>query len=284
MKPLSYAVAGEFTLIPACCLHYPEGEVGLIKKFVDRVKSDPSVRVILMGDMLDQDRTHRRKYRRGYVEDENSVASHDDRHNRTDVEALASILQPIREQIWGVLQGNHYYQYTSGVTSDQYLCELLDVPYCGPVGVFRIAVSVSGGSSRNLKIWCHHSGGSTGGRTLGGSVNALLRQENSWDMDIFLIGHDHRRICWRESTLGLSDRGEPTVFERTKVFARVGAFLKTYKHESCIPTKALHTPGYGEKAAYRPADLGWVEIGVKLKRSHGEPTRFAYDLLVPDCQ
>lgn len=284
MKPLAYEVDGEFTLIPGCCLHYPEGEIGLIKKFVERVRSDPSARVILMGDMLDQDRTHRRKYRRGYVDDENSVHSHDDRHNRKDVEDLAQLLAPIRAQVFGVLQGNHYYQYASGVTSDQYLCELLDVPYCGPVGVFRIAMRVSGGSSRNLKIWSHHSGGSTGGRTLGGSVNALLRQENSWNADIYLIGHDHRRICWRESVLDISDRGTPAVYERTRVFGRAGAFLKTFKHEDCIPKKSLHTPGYGEKAAYRPADLGWVEIGVRLKRSHGLPTRFAYDLRVPDCQ
>jgi hypothetical protein len=283
MRPLAYEMEGDFTLIPGCCLHYPEGEKGLIQKFVARVAGDPWCRVILMGDMIDQDRTHRRKYRRGYVEDENSVASHDDRHNRSDVEALARLLAPIRSQIWGVLQGNHYYQYASGVTSDQYLCELLDVPYCGPVGVFRITVATKG-DHRNLKIWSHHSGGSTGGRTLGGSVNALLRQENSWDADIFLLGHDHRRICWRESSLTLTEKGDPQVIERTKVFARVGAFLKTYKHEGCIPKKSIHIPGYGEKAAYRPADLGWVEIGVTLKRHHRSPTRFAYDLRVPDCQ
>jgi len=286
VKPLAYEVEGNFTLIPGCCLHYPEGEVGLIRKFVERVQADPSVRVILMGDMLDQDRTHRRKYRKGYVEDENSVALHDDRHNRKDVEELAALLRPIAPQIWGVLQGNHYYQYASGVTSDQYLCDLLNVPYCGPVGVFRVAVSVPGTSrsSRNLKIWSHHSGGSSGGRTLGGSVNGLLRQENSWDADIYLMGHDHRRVCWRESSLGISDKGDPVVYERTRVFGRVGAFLKTYKHERCIPKKSLHTPGYGEKAAYRPADLGWIEIGVRLKKGHRGPTRFAFDLRVPDCQ
>lgn len=115
-------------------------------------------------------------------------------------------------------------------------------------------------------------------------MNALLRQENSWDADIYLLGHDHRRIAWRESVLSISDRGEPVVYERTRVFARVGAMLKTYKHEDCIPKKSPHIPGYGEEAAYRPADLGWVEIGVELKRSYNAPTRFAYDLRVPDCQ
>ena len=288
MKPLAYEErSGEFTLIPACCLHFPEGEISLIEKFVKRVESDPKARVILLGDSMDQERTHRRKHRKSYVDDESSMST-DDRHNRRDVEELAHILNPISDRIWGVLQGNHYYQYSSGVTSDQYLCQLLEVPYCGPVGLFRIAVGGGGkggaNSSRNLKIWCHHSGGSMGGRTLGGSVNALLRQENSWDVDMYLIGHDHRRVCWRESTMGLTDQGPPKILERTRVFARVGAFLKTYKHETCIPKKSVHIPGYGENAAYRPSDLGWVEIGVKLKKPHRDPSRFGFDLRVPDVQ
>lgn len=283
MKPLHYDVGSDITLIPGCCFHYPEGEVGLLEKFVQRVQQLPEARVILLGDMMDQERTHRRKHRKTYVDDESSMST-DDRHNRRDVEELAHILTPIADRIWGVLQGNHYYEYSSGETSDQYLCQLLDVPYCGPVGVFRIAMSSPGGSSKNLKIWTHHSGGTMGGRTLGGSVNALLRQENSWDADVYLIGHDHRRIAWRESQLGITDRGEPKVIERTKVFARVGAMLKTYKHEECIPRKSKHIPGYGEVAAYRPADLGWVEIGVRLKRFNRDPSRFAFDLRVPDCQ
>jgi predicted phosphodiesterase len=282
MKPLAYKESGPITLIPASCLHYPLGEETLIKSFVKRVKNDKTARVILMGDMLDQDRTTRRKHRKSYVADSNSVYSHDDRHNRADVVALAEILEPIRDKVYGVLQGNHYYEYATGVTSDQYLCELLDVPYCGPVGVFRVTMS-SRGSQKNLVIWSHHSGGTQGGRTLGGSVNALLRQEASWDADIYLMGHDHRRIAWRESTLSLSAGRDPKVVEHTRVFARVGAFLKTYQHEHCIPKKAPHFPGYGEGAAYRPADLGWVEIGVSLK-DHDNIRRFAFDLRTPECQ
>jgi predicted phosphodiesterase len=281
MKPLAYEEGEDITLIPVSCIHYPVGEKKLLTKLVERVESLPNARVILMGDMLDQDRTTRRKHRKSYVADSNSVESHDDRHNRKDVEDLASILRPISTQVYGVLQGNHFYEYATGVTSDQYLCELLDIPYCGPVGVFRVTLSRAG-SKRNLTIWSHHSGGTQGGRTLGGSVNALLRQESSWDADIYLMGHDHRRIAWRESTMALTAQGEPEVVEHTRVFARVGAFLKTYQHETCIPKKAPHFPGYGEHAAYRPADLGWVEIGITLKKD-GSLRRFSYDLRTPEC-
>jgi predicted phosphodiesterase len=283
MKPLAYKEKAGITLIPVSCIHYPVGEEELLSKLVKRVKNDKSARVILMGDALDQDRTTRRKHRKSYVADQNSVYSHDDRHNRADVVALAGILEPIRDKVYGVLQGNHYYEYATGVTSDQYLCELLDVPYCGPVGVFRVTFDMNG-STKHMTIWSHHSGGSPGGRTIGGSVNALLRQESSWDADVYLLGHDHRRIAWRESTLSLSDAGEPKVIEHTRVFARVGAFLKTYQHEHCIPKKAPHFPGYGEYAAYRPADLGWVEIGISLKKKDDNVRRFAFDLRTPECQ
>jgi len=281
MKPLAYKIDGpSMTLIPASCLHYPLGEKKLIRDWVTRVKDDPEVRTILMGDMLDQDRTHRRKHRKSYQDDRTSVLTHDDRHNRRDVEDLAELLSPIREKVLGVLQGNHYYEYATGVTSDQYLCELLDVPYCGPVGAFRITMR-NGGSAKNLVIWAHHSGGKGGGTTLGASVNRLLRKESDWDADIYLLGHDHRRVTFRESVLTLTSQGDPKVVERTRIFARVGAFLKTYQHESCIPKDKPHFPGYGEDAAYRASDLGWVELGVRLKKN--DELRFGYDIRVPDC-
>ena len=286
MKPLAYQESERITLIPASCLHYPLGEKKLITSFVKRVEEDPDVRVILMGDMMDQDRTHRRKHRKAYQDDVTSKLSHDDRHNRRDVEELAEILKPISPKVYGVLQGNHYYEYSTGITSDQYLCELLDIPYCGPIGVFRVTFNL-GGSTKNLVIWSHHSGGSMGGRTLGGSVNSILRHENSWDADIYLLGHDHRRFPFRESVMALTDKGDPQVVERTRVFARVEAFLKTYQHEGCISTKQPHFPAYGETAAYRPADLGWVEIGISMKQgsTEGKRTlrRFAYDLRTPEC-
>jgi len=284
LRPLAYLEEGSegITLIPVSCIHYPVGEKGLLEKLVERVAGDKNARVILMGDMIDQDRTTRRKYRKGYVADQTSIMSHDDRHNRKDVEDLAEILRPLTEKIYGVLSGNHYYEYATGVTSDQYLCELLEVPYCGPVGVFRVTFNL-GGSVKNLVIWSHHSGGSSGGRTLGGSVNALLRQENAWDADVYLLGHDHRRITWRESTMSVTSSKTPKLVEHTRIFARVGAMLKTYKHEDCIPIKAPHFPGYGENAAYRPADLGWVEIGISLSKKDSGTRRFSYDLRTPEC-
>jgi hypothetical protein len=281
MKPLAYRIDGpEMTLIPLCCLHWPLGEKALLRDAVKRIKDDPHARTILLGDALDQDRTHRRKHRKAYQDDRTSILSHDDRHNRRDVEDLVDILSPISNKILGVLQGNHYYEYATGITSDQYLCELLDVPYCGPTGLFRLTFR-NGSAKKNLVIWSHHSGGKGAGTTLGGSIGRLQKKENDWDADIYLLGHDHRRIAFRESVLALTAAGDPRVVERARIFARVGAFLKTYKHEDCIPTKEPHFPGYGEDAAYRAADLGWVEIGVKLKK--GEELRFGYDLRTPDC-
>jgi len=69
LRPLAYEEPKPFTLIPACCLHFPEGEISLIEKFVKRVKDDPTARVILLGDSMDQERTHRRKHRKSYVDD-----------------------------------------------------------------------------------------------------------------------------------------------------------------------------------------------------------------------
>lgn len=280
MATLRYRHDGPITLIPASCLHYPIGDEGLLRKWVKRIRDDESARTILMGDMLDQDRTTHRKHRKAYVADRNSRLA-DDRHVDRDVDALAEILLPINDKIIGVLEGNHFYEYSTGITSDQKLCDKLGVPFLGAMGLVKLVIGGTGHRSA-LTIWAHHSGGSSGGRTVGGSVNALARQENAWDADIYLVGHDHRRIAWRETTLRLNDGVTPQVVERPKIFARVGAFLKTHEHSGCVSTKQPYFPHYGETAAYRPSDLGWVEIGIKLVKPAGAPWRVSYDLRTPD--
>lgn len=288
---------GGVTLIPASCLHYPVGDERLIRAWVSRIQKDPSARTILMGDMLDQDRGHMRKHRGSYLDDNNS-RGHDDRHVKRDVEDLAKLLAPIKDKIWGVLSGNHYYEFSSGITSDQLLCELLGVDFMGPLGLFRVTIASAGAKdgirppSQTITVWAHHSGGTFGGSTSGGSVNALLRKETSFESDIYLVGHDHRRIAWAETTVRLDDQDPPRIRERRKVFARVGAFLKGLSHEGCVTKsralKGADAPTYAEEKAYRPTDLGWVEIGVSVNRK-ASPDRKAllyrveYDIRTPNC-
>ena len=184
---------------------------------------------------------------------------------------LAKILKPVKDKIWGVMRGNHFWEFQDGVNSEQELCRLLEVPYLGVIGGIRITCAVYGHKhkpvARNLTLIAHHHGGSSGGRTIGGSANPIKRLEEAWDADIHLLGHDHRRMAWKEPVLALTSTGKRVrVKSRDKVFARCGSFLKGFK-EDVINSTQRHSPAYAEVRALRPSDLGWITIHVDWKSS-----------------
>jgi hypothetical protein len=281
MQPLAFRVPfGKSTLIPLGCIHYPVGERELLKEWIAAVAAAENGFTILMGDALDQARTHFRQHMRAYLDDENSQEALD-AHHRRDVEALADMLRPIRKKIIGAISGNHYWQFIDGTTSDQYLCQLLSIPFLGPMAVVRLDFTDKDGRVCVQKtLVAHHSGGGNGGRTMGGDVNALGRMEATVDADFYLLSHTHQRHAHKKVTLTISSKYTPVLRDRTKVFVRTGALLKGFKEE-IIATNKPHFPSYAEKAAYRPTDLGWVEVHIKtthvgIRPKAGEARRGEY--------
>lgn len=276
MKPIAVKVPKEFVLMPAGCLHWPIGEKNLLKQWVEELRTTPNAYGILMGDSLDAARTHYRSHIRSYRDDENSQEALD-AYMTEEVGKLAKVLEPVASRILGLVRGNHYWEYLDGTDSEQDLCRRLKIRYLGVMGLIQLKCTTKGlnpkhGSIQNLTIFAHHTGGSAGGRTTGGDVNGLTRQEHAWDADIYLLGHTHRRIAFKEPVMQLSQKGmEPKVVERTKVFVRTGAFLKGFKNEAA-PVNRKYSPSYAEDRAYRPTDLGWVKIHVKWR----EKNKLAY--------
>lgn len=222
-----------------------------------------------MGDSMDSARTHYRDHVRSYRQDENSQEALDEYH-KEDVRKLAKVLEPIKGRIAGAILGNHYWQYLDGTNSEQYLCQLLGIRYLGPTGIVRLEFRDKSKDVRLMMVlYAHHSGGSAGGRTAGGDVNALHRAETAFDADIYCLSHTHRRYAHREPVLGLTRKGTPRLVERPKVFIRTGAFLKGYR-EDFPSTERPHFPTYAEQKAYRPTDLGWVTcaVDVTYQRDH----------------
>lgn len=278
MKPIlrRVPVSKPVVLMPAGCLHWPIGEKDLLNEWVEAVRTTDGALTILMGDTSDFARTHYRKHLRSYVEDENSQEAIDG-YVREDIRKLAKVLMPIKSKVMGAISGNHYYEFMDGTNSEQELCRNLGIPYLGPTGLIRLEFvkdykkKGKDEAQHQIVIWAHHHGGSMGGRTTGGDVNALERAEGSFDADIYLLSHTHRRYATRSPLLTLTKRGEPRIVERVKVFARTGAFLKGYKEDSPNNEQA-HRPTYAEQKAMRPTDLGWVTINIKLTKVHNANT------------
>lgn len=265
MRPIAVKVPKNFVLMPAGCLHWPIGEKDLLQRWVSELQATPNGYGILMGDSLDVARTHYRNHIRSYRDDENSQEAFD-AYVREEVAKLAKILEPVKDRILGVVRGNHYWEFLDGTNSEQELCRKLGIRYLGVIGLIQLKCQHGGGKVTNLTVFAHHTGGTSGGRTTGGDVNALTRQESAWDADIYLLGHTHRRFAFKEPVMTLTSKGEPRVMERTKVFSRTGAFLKGYSDKDPIPVNARHVPSYAEERAYRPTDLGWVRINVQWRQ------------------
>jgi predicted phosphodiesterase len=247
------------TLIPICCIHWPLGEKDILKEWVDRIASDSSVYGIMLGDSMDEARSHYRRHIKSYTDDDNSVeAGH--AYHKEDIRNLAKIIKPAAKRIWGVLRGNHYTEFTDGTNSEQYLCQQLDLPYFGAMGWIRLNTKTVA-RSQVVKILLHHTGGSAGGRTTGGDVSALTRLEAGNDADIYIAGHTHRRWGIKEAVLTITTLDEVKPIERTRVFIRSGGLLKGFKGDSPTTT-TRHTPSYPECACMRPTDLGFVRLGI----------------------
>lgn len=258
---------GECTFIPAGCLHYPIGEKDLLRRWVRTVAEAPNGFTILMGDSLDCARTHYRDHIRSYRADQNSQLQLDEWVKR-DVAELAKELRPIKDKIAGVILGNHQWEFADGTNTEQELCRQLGVRYLGPVGIVRVDFrSKDGRAVHHATIYAHHHGGSVGGRTTGGDVGALERSELSFDADIYVLSHTHRRHAFKIPKLGVNAKGQARIIEHSRVFVRSGAFLKGYG-EDFPSVERPHFPTYAESKALRPTDLGFVTVRIKLSHVH----------------
>lgn len=272
MKPTVYRVPyGEpVHYVPAGCLHWPIGEKDMLRRWVKEMQRLPNAFTVLMGDTQDCARTHYRDHVRGYRADQNSQLALDE-WVRRDVADLAKELSPIQGQIAGAILGNHLWEFADGTNSEQYLCQLLKIPYLGPTGIVCLEFRDKGGKGRcrlQQVIYAHHHGGSQGGRTTGADANALERSELVFDADIYTLSHTHRRLGFKLPKLGVTSKGSRRLVERTKVFVRSGAFLKGFGEDN-PSTSRPHIPSYAESKALRPTDLGWVTVGIHARGGNG---------------
>lgn len=264
MRPIAHSLPfGRATFIPAGCIHWPLTEKDLLKKWIKAVKDTPKAFTMLMGDSLDFARTHYRDHIRSYRADQNSQLAVDE-YVKHDIGKLAKLLMPIKDRIIGAILGNHHHEFADGTNGEQFLCQLLGIRYLGPVGLIRVDFRDRSGRTRHsMVIYAHHHGGSMGGRTTGADANALERSETTFDADVYVLSHTHRRIGFKLPKLEITSKGRPIVIERTKAFIRSGAFLKGYGEDNPSTTRP-HFPTYAEQKALRPTDLGYVTLTIDL--------------------
>lgn len=89
--------------------------------------------------------------------------------------------------LW-LLEGHHFSQLDTGITSDQYLCEMLNAMHGGTQCLGGLHISFGKQIVGTTTVWSHHGQG--GGQKQAAPLNKLEAQViPDWEADIYLIGH-----------------------------------------------------------------------------------------------
>lgn len=170
-------------------------------------------------------------------------------------ELVAKELSFMKGRLIGMLNGNHYFDFPSGINSDQKICELLGAKYLGVCSLVRLYFDAQG-RRHSRDIFAHHGMGAA--RLFGGSFNRVQQMAEGVEADIYAMGHDHKRIASpgqprlflrHDSNTGLN------VEYREPVVLRTGSYLASYEDG---------VVNYNVDSCRSPASLGHVEVIVTI--------------------
>jgi predicted phosphodiesterase len=122
---------------------------------------------------------------------------------RDQIDAVVSLLTPIKHLILGSVQGNHERRTykTSGMDPGMIIADKLDIPYSDDRMLIWITLN-----TQHYMIHSHH--GERGGTTAGGVMNALMSECNQHEgIDIYMRGHTHSSMVFTSPKLCFSQRG-----------------------------------------------------------------------------
>ena len=154
------------------------------------------------------------------------------------------IFEPIKDKILAVLPGNHENRVykTDGIDITELMCSQLGIGtrYSPTTALLFIRFGTSNAHRHHRRqlYTAYVTHGSGGGRREGGKVNRLADLASIVDADIYIHGHTHLPLVFKESFFR-SCRSNSSIEMVDKLFVNNSAFL--------------NYGGYGDKAGFKPA-------------------------------
>ena len=229
------------------------------KEFLSYSKTLKNAWFIGMGDYIDSMSTSEREAMTRASMHESTTSDLENMAS-SKITLLAKELDFMRGRLIGLVNGNHFFSFPSGINSDQKLCEKLGCKYLGVSSFIRITFEYSG-RRETFDLWVHHGAG--GARLPGGSINRVDQMREFAEADAFAMGHDHKRgVFPANPKLHLmSGASGLRLKEKQQWLLRTGSFLKAYEDGQI---------SYNVDAARGPASLGHVELEFVYKHSGGK--------------
>ncbi len=189
---------------------------------------------------------------------------------------LHEILAPSRGRWLGWASGHHYWPFEDGSTTDTRLAQFLETRYMGDSAAMTILHFKNVRDAKHTdhgyaKIWYHHGVG--GGKAVASPLTVLEPIVRTFDADVYLIGHHHKKVATKVPRLGVrvtaNDRIEWDA--RNLIMASTGGFLKGYEmgtHDE----GGLPSGSYVEKRMLPPVSLGGIMLYIRPRVIHGRVT------------
>lgn len=238
----------------------------LFAEIIQRVKKEQDTYLCLPGDLGDPDRPSTRSRRKITFADRPEVLSHEDMKDLAYIDKyLIPKFAPIADKVIAMLDGDHFIRFNTGMTSTQYICERLKIPYIGErVGAVRLQfLADDNGKNRcAYDILMRHGVGGTG--SAGNSVNALIKQNTNFEgFDCYVGGHNHKLDIHAEQVMAAN-------FERKRWQGRTVLYCRA---GSCLSSVRRGVNTYAEKSEYNPLPTGYIEHKIITGRTHSDPFR-----------
>ena len=173
------------------------------------------------------------------------------------VDLIAKEIGFMKDRLIGLVNGNHYFNFQSGINSDQLLAQKLNCKYLGVCSLIRVTFQFSKNGARYpVDFFVHHGMGAA--RLIGGSLNRVAQMFEGVEADIVIMGHDHKRGAVPTTPrlfLRNNQASGLEVMQRETWAIRSGSYLASLR-----PNEV----NYNVDCCRTPSSLGHVEIRIKF--------------------
>lgn len=253
MNILVYNLPQEYDtleLFPLSDLHYgdPNTDTEAFEHFCGMILDKPNRYIVSIGDNINNNT----KSSVGSVYDD--ICS-----PRKQKKWIVERLNPLKDRILVMLDGNHEYRSTKDVdeTISYNIANALGIEgvYAEDEAVLKITFGKKqeNGKARCFTVYCTH--GSGGGKRPGSTVNNIEMLALSIDADIYIIGHAHKRIAYKNSFRRI-DTHNNSILTRERLFV--------------VSSSWVDYGGYAARKMMNPSAKGSVPVILYAKNGYME--------------
>lgn len=236
-------------LIPLSDFHIgaPQTDIDAIKGYIDWIARHKNAYTLLNGDLFNA----ATKQSTPEIYEYEDMITPD-----KELLMLESLLKPIKNKILAACSGGHELKNLFKTVGADYTWHLMrnlgrEEVYARDGGVLLLKTKPLN-SKDNIFFSAVFTHGWGGARTRGAKIRKLEYLAQAWDVDMYILSHDHTQNLTRDNLQTVPRWGTANPVVHRRIMIATGGFLGY--------------AGYPLRAGYQPADLGTprVRVGKKI--------------------